>query len=464
MKIEKEKIFRYTLIIIDGLVTFYLWKFVYIFRNIFIRKVFPNTIFAKPLNSWEYYYLFLPIVVLTVIFINYYHKFYRHHHTNTFYLFINTIKSFFSILIFLLAFSAIFREFSIGRSIIFLFSFFYSVYLYFSRIIIRWIRIFLIKNGLLENKTIIVGTSEIAAETTELLKSIRDVNYKIIGYLKENNKIKDIKVSPILGSLNSLPAIVKKYKIEEIVFATENLSKEELLTAIVKFEHLGVPFKIVSNLFEVMTEQIKLGEVLDLPLIEIENSENSVIYDFLKRILDLSVAIPLFIISLPLWLIIAVAIKIDSRGPIIFKQKRVGKNGKIFTMYKFRTMYADVNPYEEAPFNENDSRITPVGKFLRKTSLDELPQLINVIKGDMSLVGPRPEMPFIVEKYTPWQRKRLEVKPGLTGLWQVVGRKRLPLHLNLEYDFYYIKHRSILFDLLILIKTIPAVIFGKGAY
>jgi lipopolysaccharide/colanic/teichoic acid biosynthesis glycosyltransferase len=127
-------------------------------------------------------------------------------------------------------------------------------------------------------------------------------------------------------------------------------------------------------------------------------------------------------------------------------------------------MQADVAPYEEAPLERTDPRVTRFGRFLRKTSLDELPQLINVLRGDMSMVGPRPEMPFIVDKYEEWQRRRLDVKPGITGLWQIVGRKDLPLYLNLEYDFYYIRNQSLLLDLMILIKTIPAVLFGKGAF
>jgi lipopolysaccharide/colanic/teichoic acid biosynthesis glycosyltransferase len=127
-------------------------------------------------------------------------------------------------------------------------------------------------------------------------------------------------------------------------------------------------------------------------------------------------------------------------------------------------MYIDTPPFQEAPENPHDSRITPAGLFLRKYSMDELPQLLNVLKGDMSMVGPRPEMPFIVDKYEEWQKRRLSVKPGITGLWQIVGRKRLPLYLNLEYDFYYIKNQSLLMDLIILWKTIPVVLFGKGAF
>ncbi|HNT36382.1 MAG TPA: sugar transferase, partial [bacterium] len=160
----------------------------------------------------------------------------------------------------------------------------------------------------------------------------------------------------------------------------------------------------------------------------------------------------------------ALGIRLSSKGTILFKQERVGKGGKIFVLYKFRTMYMDVPNYEEAPTRSDDPRVFGFGRFLRRSSLDEIPQLINVLKGDMSMVGPRPEMPFIVEKYDVWQRRRLLVKPGITGLWQIIGRKDLPLHANLEYDLYYVQNMSLFNDILILLKTIPVVFFGKGAY
>ncbi|MBS3902895.1 MAG: sugar transferase, partial [Anaplasmataceae bacterium] len=157
-------------------------------------------------------------------------------------------------------------------------------------------------------------------------------------------------------------------------------------------------------------------------------------------------------------------VKRDSVGSIFIRQERVGKDGKVFFIYKLRTMYSDVDLYAPSPSGEGDSRITRVGSFLRRYSLDELPQLWNVLKGEMSIVGPRPEMPFLVQRYNDWQRKRLLVKPGITGLWQVFGRKDIPLTDNLEYDFYYIAHQSFLLDLVIILKTIPTIILNKGAY
>jgi exopolysaccharide biosynthesis polyprenyl glycosylphosphotransferase len=194
-----------------------------------------------------------------------------------------------------------------------------------------------------------------------------------------------------------------------------------------------------------------------------------------KRAFDLAIASLMVMLLSPVMLAVAVAIKLDSRGPVIFKQQRVGENGKPFWMYKFRTMAhgADqlVQGLEEDGTYTNgvykvreDRRVTGVGRFLRRMSLDELPQLFNVLKGEMSLVGPRPEQPWIVERYEPWQRKRLSVMPGMTGWWQVNGRSDRPLFLNTEYDLYYIQNYSPALDLVILWKTIWVVLRGKGAY
>jgi lipopolysaccharide/colanic/teichoic acid biosynthesis glycosyltransferase len=184
----------------------------------------------------------------------------------------------------------------------------------------------------------------------------------------------------------------------------------------------------------------------------------------MKRLLDLTVASGLLLLFAIPMLLIWLFIRLESKGPALFRQVRIGQGGEPFEMLKFRTMYTDAPKYAVAPTDPQDPRVTPSGRWLRKTSLDELPQLFNVLLGQMSMVGPRPEMPFLVDQYEEWQRRRLDVKPGVTGLWQVVGRKNLPLSRNMEYDFYYIMNQSIFMDLVILMKTVPAVIFGRGAF
>jgi exopolysaccharide biosynthesis polyprenyl glycosylphosphotransferase len=176
-------------------------------------------------------------------------------------------------------------------------------------------------------------------------------------------------------------------------------------------------------------------------------------YEILKRATDFLGSFLLIVAGAPIFLALALIISIDSSGPVLFRQRRVGRNGSFFRMYKFRTMHTSSSPYDYSPLTADDPRITRVGRFLRRTSLDELPQLLNVLEGSMSLVGPRPEMPFIVEQYTQVQRQRLQVKPGITGLWQLSGDRAFLIHENIEYDLYYIRNRNLFMDLAILLHT-----------
>ena len=183
----------------------------------------------------------------------------------------------------------------------------------------------------------------------------------------------------------------------------------------------------------------------------------------LKRGMDVAGSCLLLVILAPFFALVAVLVKLDSAGPAIFRQKRIGKDGEPFELWKFRSMRADAPPYERSPVSTSDPRLTPIGRMLRRLSVDELPQLINVLKGEMSLVGPRPEMPFIVEKYGALERQRLRVKPGITGLWQISPARAMPIHENVEYDLFYIEHRSALMDCSILLRTVTAVFRGIGA-
>ncbi|MEK7188130.1 MAG: sugar transferase [Patescibacteria group bacterium] len=187
-------------------------------------------------------------------------------------------------------------------------------------------------------------------------------------------------------------------------------------------------------------------------------------YRVSKRTADLVAAAGGLIILSPAFVAISLLIRKDGPGRAILKQERVGQYGKKFFIYKFRTMDQSTPLYAPGPRRESDERVTRIGRFLRRYSLDELPQLWNVLRGEMSIVGPRPEMPFLVVQHNEWQKMRLSVKPGITGLWQILGRKDIPLSENLEYDFYYIHHQSFLMDLVIMLKTIPAIILGRGAY
>jgi len=190
--------------------------------------------------------------------------------------------------------------------------------------------------------------------------------------------------------------------------------------------------------------------------------ERKPLYAFLKRVMDEVIALCAVIVSAPLWLVIAVLIKLESPGPILFVQDRVGRHGRLFRLLKFRTMYAHSPRYALTARSRQDPRVTSMGRFLRRTSLDELPQLLNVLKGEMSIVGPRPEMDFMMKKNTSEYARRLQVLPGMTGLWQAVARNE-PLEESLRYDLYYIQHQSFIFDLIIMARTVLTVFTGKGA-
>jgi lipopolysaccharide/colanic/teichoic acid biosynthesis glycosyltransferase len=187
-------------------------------------------------------------------------------------------------------------------------------------------------------------------------------------------------------------------------------------------------------------------------------------YHAVKRVLDIIIALKLLIGLAPLWLLIMILIALESKGNPIFSHIRIGKDGRQFRLYKFRTMKASAKEQEYAPTSLKDPRITKMGKFLRRTSLDEIPQLFNVILGEMAIIGPRPEMKFIADRYSKKEKIRLLVRPGMTGLWQVCARKDEPLHKNVEYDLYYIAKESVMLDLKILINTFIVIVNGKGAY
>jgi exopolysaccharide biosynthesis polyprenyl glycosylphosphotransferase len=240
-------------------------------------------------------------------------------------------------------------------------------------------------------------------------------------------------------------------------------SYERIRSIVEECRRAGVIYSIVPHAFNLNIEKVSVMDIGGIPILRMRNNRMSWVYLALKRFVDLLGAAVLITLASPFYVLFGILIKLDSTGPIIFKQKRVGLRGKEFSFYKFRTMFMDAPAYAKTPTVSDDPRITRVGRWLRRTSLDELPQLFNVLRGDMSLVGPRPEMPFIVQGYTLLQRERLAVKPGITGVWQISAVRGEPIHANLEYDLYYIENQSILLDLVILAKTVFGVIRGIGA-
>jgi exopolysaccharide biosynthesis polyprenyl glycosylphosphotransferase len=359
-----------------------------------------------------------------------------------------------------------FREFYFGRFVVVASAGFSLLLQGGSRIFFHRVERRMRLSGDHDVSALIVGTGIAAIRLLQKLQDHPEVGYRVVGVLDERGDFpdKDLANHPLLGTLDDLRGVALEFGVEEVFVAAPSLGHTRMLSLVLACEDLGITFRVVTNLFEVLTAGTPLDLVDDLPLVQLGRQQVHALYEPLKRVFDLVGVLTLLAPAALLMLWCAWRIRRTSPGPALFKQRRVGRDERLFEMYKFRTMVADAEPYAVAPRDPADARITPYGAWLRATSIDELPQLLNVLKGEMSLVGPRPEMPFIVDSYDEWQRRRLEVKPGITGLWQILGRKDLPMHDNLQYDFYYIRNRSLALDASILIRTAGAVFSRRGAF
>lgn len=269
---------------------------------------------------------------------------------------------------------------------------------------------------------------------------------------------------PVVGTGEELEEILQRLRIARVILA-DSTSVEPKFQEISEIcQRHGVRISFVPLQYQLNQHWVDYRDLDGTMLAEICPVKESSVYRVTKRLLDLVLGVMLMVLLLPAMALMGLLIWLTDGWPVIFTQQRVGQFGKVFKMYKFRTMYKSTAAYAPTPRDSGDSRITRVGRFLRRTSLDELPQLLNVIRGEMSLVGPRPEMPFIVEKYTPPQRQRLLAKPGITGLWQISADRAFEIHENIDYDLYYIRNRSILMDLVILLHTVIFAIRGAGAF
>ena len=295
---------------------------------------------------------------------------------------------------------------------------------------------------------------------------------RVVGFVDNREQAP----GPLLGSLDTpLRELVEAYHVDEVIIALNDSQYKHLQPMFEELYALPVRVRMVPSYVSVMIYHPSAKNLGELPLITVNNPAMTHYQRMLKRAFDLLVASFIFMLVAPVMVAVAVAIKLDSPGPALFVQPRIGENGRTFNILKFRSMVQNADAMHEQVTTEDeegnaihkrpdDFRVTRVGRFIRKASLDELPQLINVIRGDMSLVGPRPELPRIVAQYQSWQRQRFLVPQGVTGWWQVNGRSEKPCHLCTEMDLYYIEHYSFLFDLQILLMTIPALLKGKGAF
>jgi sugar transferase (PEP-CTERM system associated) len=322
----------------------------------------------------------------------------------------------------------------------------------------------------LEERVLIVGTGRTARVLAKEIGRQQDFAYRLVGFLDEGESVELVRHHEILGTAKDMRRIIAERSVDRIVVGLSDrrghLPIEELLQAKLS----GVRVEDATTTYERLTGKILIDDLKPSWLVFSDGFRASRVTRFVKRMLDLSLSMISFVAAAPLMAATAAAIRIDSPGPALYSQDRVGENGRIFTVFKFRSMRIDAEA-AGAPIwaRDKDDRVTRVGRLIRVTRLDELPQLWNVMRGDMSFVGPRPERPFFVEQLAreiPFYLQRHAVKPGLTGWAQVKYRYGSTVEDAMEklrYDLYYIKHMSIFFDLTIVLDTVKVILFGKGA-
>ncbi len=336
-------------------------------------------------------------------------------------------------------------------------------------------------NSSFRRNVIIIGDGKAGKMLATKLMYENPIGLNILGFVDDDKKINEEIVigKKVIGSTNQISDLMKRYKVDELLIAVDDENAERTLELIDSCKKMNVSVRVTSDLFNIVARKMKTETYFDVPVIDVSSHYNNSFTVALKRGFDIVVSIFALIFLSPIILLIAVLIKLSSPGPVLFKQIRIGKYGKEFQFYKFRSMKFMEGEDEERKkqminfMNDsngdlrtkviNDDRVTWIGNIIRKTSLDELPQLFNVIKGDMSLVGPRPCLPYEYENYDEWQKRRVNVIPGCTGVWQVWGRSSVSFKESVVLDLYYINNMSPWFDLQLIFQTIPAILAGRGA-
>lgn len=336
------------------------------------------------------------------------------------------------------------------------------------------------RRGRYTKATLVVGSNSESTDIVRVLRANVDAGLVPLGVVASSQAERlELDFSsadtPMLGAARDILRIVDEYQADVIVIASSAFDHEVLARIIAELRTTDVDVHVSSGLFEVLSSRVLVSEIAGVPLITIKGISLSRGNLLVKRVFDLVVASLIVVIGLPLWALIAAGIKVTSAGPVFYAQERIGRRGQSFKMLKFRSMHQDADARRDDLEQANeasgplfkmrdDPRVTTIGKWLRKYSLDEFPQLINVLRGEMSLVGPRPPLPVEVGRYTTKDWRRLEVVPGMTGLWQVSGRSSLTFDEMVSLDLFYIENWSVTLDLTLLARTVPAVLFARGAY
>jgi exopolysaccharide biosynthesis polyprenyl glycosylphosphotransferase len=371
----------------------------------------------------------------------------------------------------------LFRPFFYSRLIFFYAGLLITVLLSISRLGKRVARNRLRQKGLGVDRLLIVGAGEVGRTVMRNVVAQPALGYHVVGFVDDDpdKGSTDIGRFKALGNTANIPNLVKELAIDEVIVTLPWMYHRKIVSIIAQCEREQVRVRIVPDIFQMTLSHLDVEDLGGVPMIGVRDISIGGTELLFKRVMDVAVSLAVMIFLFPVLFLIGLAIRLDSNGPVIFRQLRVGKGEQVFACFKFRSMRDGAEEEQEQLLHRNeadgpifkirnDPRITRVGRFLRRTSLDELPQVFNVLMGHMSLVGPRPAPPSEVQRYQPWHKRRLEVAPGMTGLWQVSGRSELTFDEMVLLDLYYIENWSPFLDVQILLRTVPKILIGEGAY
>ena len=345
----------------------------------------------------------------------------------------------------------------------------------FYRLVVSGIVSYTYQRGIGLSNMLVVGSGRLGKLMMQQVAATPSLGYKIIGFIDDQDgPPTDFGRFKALGSIADLDKVIRGQRVSDVVIALPSYQHQLILKTVRICERAGADFKLLPDLYELSLARINVDAIEGVPLIGLRRGFASSWQYALKRALDIVGASLVLLVGAPIWLLVALAIKLDSPGPVLFSQPRIGYRGEPFQFLKFRSMHVNAEKIveklraehpEKALFKDrHDPRRTRVGRFIRPTSIDEIPQMINVLRGEMSLIGPRPLPPYESENYDEWERGRFEMRPGLTGLWQVRGRSNITFDEMILMDLYYIENWSLRLDLQIMLRTPAAVLLRRGAY